>query len=316
MTEDEVETESDEDRAQEGEVVPDCGPCRAEEAELVPDCHEARAKGVDLSFDPGDASSGSSTSLPMARLYAHRGAAVELPENTLPAFRLGLDLGADAIETDAHLTRDGHVVLSHDPTGARMCGVARPIAEVTLAALRRWDAGALFRDATGARSKAGKGFQIPTLDEALREFPGVTFNVDVKSRHREMVPRLLEVIDRAGAQDRTLLASFHVDALREVRRRGYRGKTGLAQAEVLRLLLMPASALGWFPPRGAAAQLPHRMYGINLGTRAVVDKCHRLGLEVHYWTVNDAALASRLLDVGADAIMTDNPRVIAPAMRR
>jgi glycerophosphoryl diester phosphodiesterase len=241
---------------------------------------------------------------------------VELPENTLQAFRLALDLGADAIETDAHLTRDGHVVLSHDPTGARMCGVARPIAEVTLAELRNWDAGALFGDAAGARSQAGRGLRIPTLDEALRDFPGVRFNVDAKSRSLEMVPRLLGVIDRAGAADRTLIASFHVDTLREVRRRGYPGQTGLAQAEVLRLLLLPAPLLRWLPRCGSAAQLPHEAHGINLGTRSVVDRCHRLGLEAHYWTVNDPALASRLLDVGADAIMTDDPRAIAPAMRR
>ncbi len=241
---------------------------------------------------------------------------MELPENTLPAFRLALELGADALETDAHLTRDGHVVLSHDPTGARMCGVHRAIGEVTLADLRHWDAGALFRNAAGVRSRVGMGFRIPTLDQALRELSGVAFNVDLKSRHPEMVPRVLDVIDRAGAADRTLVASFHVDALREVRRRGYRGKTGLAQAEVVRLLVMPASALAWFPLPGAAAQLPHRMYGINLGTRTVVDRCHRLGLEAHYWTVNDPALATRLLDVGADAIMTDDPRAIAPVLRR
>ena len=78
----------------------------------------------------------------MPRLYAHRGAAVELPENTLPAFRLALELGADAIETDAHLTRDGHVVLSHDPTGRRMCGISTPIERATLDEVRSWNAGA------------------------------------------------------------------------------------------------------------------------------------------------------------------------------
>lgn len=251
------------------------------------------------------------------RLYAHRGAAVELPENTLPSFRLALELGADALETDAHLTSDGQVVLSHDPTGARMCGVAKPIADATLAEVQSWDAGALFVDARGERTETGKGYRIPTLAEVLRELPGVRFNVDAKSRHPEMVPRILDVVNRADASDRVLLASFHSGTLAKVRALGYRGQTGLGQAEVLRLLALPARVLGAprFRLAGAAAQIPYRIYGIDLGTRAVVAKCHALGLAVHYWTVNDPALATRLLEAGADAIMTDDPRLVGPAVR-
>lgn len=73
---------------------------------------------------------------PAPRLYAHRGAAVELPENTLEAFRRALDVGANAIETDCHVTRDGHVVLAHDATGARLAGVPRAIADFTLDEVR------------------------------------------------------------------------------------------------------------------------------------------------------------------------------------
>jgi glycerophosphoryl diester phosphodiesterase len=237
----------------------------------------------------------------MPRLYAHRGASHELPENTLPAFARALELGADAIETDAHLTRDGHVVLSHDPTGARTCGVPRAIAEATLAEVREWD--------------AGQGTRIPTLEEALAAFPGVRFNVDAKSTHPAMVGRTIDEIRAAGAEERVLLASFDVATLRRVRRMGYRGETGLAQAEVIRLLLAPTRLLRWFPLRGVAAQIPYRHLGIDLGVRRVIDKCHALGLAVHYWTVNDAALATRLLDLGADAVMTDDPREVAPAVR-
>jgi glycerophosphoryl diester phosphodiesterase len=258
------------------------------------------------------------------RLYAHRGAAAELPENTLPAFRLALELGADALETDAHLTLDGHVVLSHDATGERMCGIPKPIEHSTVDEVRSWDAGAKFvpsgragsagSGAPGDGAHAGATFRIPTLEEALRELPGVRFNVDAKSRHPDMVGRLLDVVNRAQATDRTLIASFHADTLRKVRRSGYRGETGLAQSEVVRLLALPPRALAWLPLRGSAAQLPYRIYGVDLGTRAVVDKCHALGLDVHYWTVNEPALANRLLDVGADAIMTDDPRAIAPVL--
>jgi glycerophosphoryl diester phosphodiesterase len=246
------------------------------------------------------------------RLYAHRGAAVELPENTIASFQRAIELGADAIETDAHLTRDGHVVLSHDETGKRMCGVDLAIDRATLDEVRAWDAGARFVDAGGSFVHAGRGLRVPTLEEALGALPGIAFNVDAKSRHPEMVPRLLEVIARANAPDRVLIASFDARTLREVRALGYRGKTGLGQSEVLRLLALPRWALALRPLGGAAAQIPYRALGLDLGTRALIDKCHALGLEVHYWTVNEAPLAARLLDAGADAIMTDDPRAIAP----
>jgi glycerophosphoryl diester phosphodiesterase len=239
---------------------------------------------------------------------------VELPENTLEAFERAIELGADAIETDAHLTQDGHVVLSHDPRGARMCGVDVAIADASLAEVRAWDAGARFVSASAAR--ATRPFRVPTLEEALGALPGVPFNVDAKSGHPQMVPRLLDAIARAKAEDRVLVASFDARTLRDVRARGYRGKTGLAQAEVLRLLALPRALLAFFPLQGAAAQIPYRAYGIDLGTRAVIDKCHAVGLGVHYWTVNEAPLAERLLAAGADAIMTDDPRAIAPVFAR
>jgi glycerophosphoryl diester phosphodiesterase len=189
------------------------------------------------------------------------------------------------------------------------------IGGATLDEVRAWDAGATFVDAAGV-AFAGRGHRVPTLEEALRTLPDVAFNVDAKSRHAEMVPRLLEVIARANAADRVLVASFDARTLRDVRARGYRGKTGLAQSEVIRLLAMPAWALALRPLRGSAAQIPFRALGLDLGTRAVIDKCHVLGLEVHYWTVNEAPLAQRLLDAGADAIMTDDPRAIAPVFVR
>jgi glycerophosphoryl diester phosphodiesterase len=253
---------------------------------------------------------------PRPRLYAHRGAAAELPENTLPAFRRALELGADAIETDAHLTKDGHVVLSHDATCERMCGVPVPIERATLDEVRSWNAGARFVATARVDAGAydGAPVRIPTLEEALRELPGVLFNVDAKSRHPDMVGRVLEVVRRANAASRTLIASFDARTLADVRRRGYEGATGLAQTEVVRLLALPRFVLARLPLGGTAAQIPYRIYGVDLGKRSVVSKCHALGLEVHYWTVNEPRLAGQLLAIGADAIMTDDPRAIAPTM--
>jgi glycerophosphoryl diester phosphodiesterase len=237
-------------------------------------------------------------------LYAHRGAAAELPENTLPAFRRALERGATAIETDCHVTKDGHVVLSHDPTVASAEGVLRRIAESTLEQVQTWNV---------ARGHLGS-FTIPTLEEALRDLPGVPFNVDCKPPSPSAAEALVRIVRGMHAQDRVLIASFRTRTLRHVRHLGYEGKTGLGQSEIVRLLVLPYVLLCAVPVHGNAAQVPIRAFGIRLDTRRFVDKCHALGLVVHYWTINDPREARRLVDLGADGVMTDDPRLVAPAL--
>jgi glycerophosphoryl diester phosphodiesterase len=242
------------------------------------------------------------------RLYAHRGAASESPENTLPSFALALELGADALEMDVHATLDGVLVVSHDPDGTRMAGVAMPFRAVPSAEVREWDAGTGFVARDGSRPFAGRGIRVPTLEEVVCAFPGVPLNVDLKAPVADAAVALLR---RLGAEERVCLASFQASTLRRVRALGYAGPTSLASAEVAQLLALPAVLQRSFlRPRAARAQLP-----ISLGRAIVVARCHALGLCVDYWTVNDAALARRLIALGADGIMTDDPRTIVPAVK-
>jgi glycerophosphoryl diester phosphodiesterase len=250
------------------------------------------------------------------RLYAHRGASAELPENTLAGFRRALELGADAIESDVHLTRDGHVVLSHDESGARCCGVAREIRRATLAEVKSWDAGWGFTDREGGRPFAGAGHRVPTLDEVLDELPGVPLNLDVKQERPSMVGALVEVLRRRRAEERVTLASFHMWPMLRARLLGYRGATSLPEAEIVTLLRAPAALFAVLPWRGSAAQVPLAGGGYRFDTAEFVGRCHRLGLRLDFWTVNDAPTAERLLELGADGVMTDDPRAIAPVFAR
>lgn len=250
----------------------------------------------------------------MPTLYAHRGAARDFPENTLPAFRRALDVGATALETDVHVTRDGHVVISHDPAGARMAGVQRAIRDATLAEVRTWDVGASFRDRHGARPSAR--FTAPTLEELLVEVPGIPVNVDIKQHDEEAARAVVSLVRRLRAQEHVLLTSFEARTIGWVRRLGYEGPTGLGQTEVLRLALLPAAVLRVFPLRGRAAQIPPRAGPIALDRPTLIARAHALGLEVHYWTINEPAEAERLLRRGADGIMSDDPAAIAPVFTR
>jgi glycerophosphoryl diester phosphodiesterase len=228
-----------------------------------------------------------------ALLFGHRGApGTGLKENTIESFRRALQDGATALETDAHLTRDGHVVLSHDPDLSRVLG-----------------AGIVIKDSTLDEVRA---LGVPTLRELLDFAPHVPINVDIKQRTPPMEQALIEAI--GDDAPRVLLASFHADALARVRALGYRGPTGLSADEVRRLFL-PRLALRVVPRllTGARAQIPLRSGRIRLDTKTLIEKCHALGIAVDYWTVNDVDTARRLLDLGADGIMSDDPGRIKTA---
>lgn len=221
-------------------------------------------------------------------IYAHRGASAELPENTLAAFERALDVGADAIETDAHMTRDGRIVLSHDP---------HRIASQTLEQVRAWKA------------------DVPTLDEALERFPGVVFNVDAKQTEPDMIPALLRVIHAAQATDRVRIASFSTRNLERARELGYEGETGMSAKEIARVMFLPRAALRWVRVAGHAAQVPRRAYGVRFDTQGAIDRFHQLGLRVDFWTIDDPEEAKRLFAMGADGVMTDDPRRMCEALR-
>jgi glycerophosphoryl diester phosphodiesterase len=244
-------------------------------------------------------------------LYAHRGANAELPDNTLPAFRRAIERGATALETDAHMTADGHVVLSHDPSGLRMANVAREIRDCSLDEVQSWDVGWGFVDpATRTRPFLGEGFRIPLLEDLLREVPSVPINVDVKQREPDMVGAVMSILERTGNESRVRLASFSTRTLRRIRAAGYPGPTGLSQNEVAAIYFTPRAALGAFRDKRLAAQVPLRVWRFRFDDRAFIDKCHALGIRVDFWTVDDPNEARRLYALGADGVMTDDPQRI------
>ncbi len=237
---------------------------------------------------------------------------MELPENTLPSFARALELGADALEMDAHMTSDGRVVVSHDPSGQRMTGVKADIRRTSLAQVQAWDAGDGFVDVDGEHSMANKGYRIPTLEEVLTEFPDVPFNVDIKQFWPPMVTQTVALIRRLDAEERVTLASFHLTTLLRVRAEGYVGPIALSRTEVLALVATPRLLLRKLDLLGDAAQIPFKLGRINVASKRLIDKCHELGMRVDFWTVNKPEDAARLLELGADGIMTDDPRAIAP----
>ena len=227
----------------------------------------------------------------------------------MPAFERAMEIGVDALEMDVHLTRDGHFVVAHDDSAQRTSGARVLWRELDLADARRLDVGWGFVDKTGRRPFAGKGIHVSTFDEVLQRFPDVHINVDLKGE--DSVAPMLELISRHNAHERVTLASFQTSTAVAIRRAGYPGETALSQYEVAALFAMPTLLWRPLPFTGSAAQIPTHQGPLRFDRAPFIAKCHSVGLRVDFWTIDEPAEAARLLDLGADGIMTNDPAALS-----
>jgi glycerophosphoryl diester phosphodiesterase len=262
----------------------------------------------------------SSPLLPRPLVYAHRGGAALRPENTLAAFDHGLSLGADGLELDVHLSRDGVVVVHHDATLERTTNGRGPLNARSAAELAAVDAGYGFRaPALGDGSRRdvsagefpfrGQGLGIPTLAHVLEKYPTVPLIIELKAPPTALARKTIDVVRAAGAIERVALGSFYYGALRAARQYEPRIRTGAAREETRWALYR--SWVHW--PLGRTAynefQVPEQSGRTTIVTPHFIDHAHRAGLPVKVWTVNEPADIRRLLDWGVDAIISDRPDV-------
>jgi glycerophosphoryl diester phosphodiesterase len=239
------------------------------------------------------------------RLYAHRGASAERPENTMPAFERAVELGVDALELDVHLTRDDQLVVAHDDSCFRTTGTQLAWTELTMADVERLDAGWGFVTPDGDRPFAGKSIRAPRFEAVLEAFPNQRINVDIKGD--KSVAVMLELVRKRRAEERVTIASFQLRTLVEMRRKGFAGETALSMTEVATLAALPGLAWRQLPFTGTAAQVPTHAGPLRFDRPAFIAKCHSVGLRVDFWVIDDPDEAKRLLGLGADGIMTNDP---------
>jgi glycerophosphoryl diester phosphodiesterase len=247
-------------------------------------------------------------------LFAHRGASGLLPENTLEAFRAGLEAGATHLELDVHGSRDGAIVVFHDATLERTTDSVGNVRDMTLAELRGVDAGHGFRDARGKRPYAEHDIRIPTFEEVLSEFADVPLNVEIKQDEPAIEEETIALIRRFGGSARVLLAAEHQPIMDRLRKR-YDGPTGFTADEALDFYLCSIEGrwAGYRPP-GQALQVPPRYGEVDVVTPRLVAAAKHVGVEVHVWTINDVETARELLAMGVDGLMSDLPATVAKAI--
>ena len=251
---------------------------------------------------------------PRPLVFAHRGGAALAPENTLAAFDNGVRLGADGLELDVRLSRDGVVIAHHDRTVDRTTDRRGDVASFTADELRRMDAGSRF--GTGeARPLRGSGAGVPTLAEVLSRYRDHRVIVELKTNSVELATAVVKVVREADAVDRVCLGSFGRRALRMARAIEPAIATSAAREEVRWALYR--SWCRWPVSRVAYGgyQVPEIAEGTRIVSPRFVRFAHAAGLGVQVWTVNTEPDARRLLEWGVDALITDRPDVIVPVVR-
>ncbi len=231
----------------------------------------------------------------------HRGGAAEAAENSAAAFRRAVALGFRYLETDVHATADGVVLAFHDHRLDRATDRRGVIERLTWAEV--------------SRARIGGTEPIPRLADLLAELPDARFALDPK--HDAAVRPLAELLRRTGALARVCLGSFSDRRLAWLR-------TALGPQACLALgprgvaALRVAATTGRNPglPPAQVVAVPPRVGPLPLVDTRFVSAAHAHGLQVHVWTVDDAAEMHRLLDLGVDGVMTDRPLVLREVLQR
>lgn len=238
-------------------------------------------------------------------VIGHRGAAEARPENTLPGFRYAMELGVDAVEFDVRVTGDGVAVVHHDASTLRTCGEDVLIERASIGTLRKLDAAANF---TGD-FRTARRTPIPLLDEVLDLTRGLPVIIECKTV--DAAPVVLEALAAHDATDRALVGSFLDGAMRVVRAAAV--ASGASRRDMIALLAR--GYVRWAPRRLPynAMCIPEMSSGVALPIARFAAWGRAIGVPVHVWTVNSAADAFRLWDMGVTGVMTDDPGTILEA---
>ncbi len=238
-------------------------------------------------------------------LLAHRGASADAPANTLAAFRRAVETGADGVELDVHLSRDGQVIVIHDETVTSVTGMPGRVRDMTLAEIQALDAGSYF-------SPAFRGERIPTLEEVLNVLrPDMVVNVELKgtsARTEGLEQEVVRILRARQMLDRVIISSFNPFRLWTTRRLEPRLPRAMLHGPGTPVFVRQL----WFLPLVRPDALhPH----FSLVDAAYMDRARRWGMRVNVWTVDDATEARRLVDLGVDGIITNDPRGLRRALQ-
>ena len=259
---------------------------------------------------------------PKPMVIAHQGGDNVRPGDTLPAFQHAVDIGADVLEMDAHITKDSQIVLMHDERVDRTTNGTGLIEEMTLAELKELDAAYMWtQDGGQTYPYRGQNITVPTLEELFQKFPGMRYVIEIKKTQNPIDAPLCSLIRNYGMQDKVMVASFHDEAMANFRSTCPEVATSGSRNEVTSFVLLSKLYLTGFMRnlQFQSLQVPYETsesYGIPIMTREFIDLAHARNVRIEPWTVNDAQLMKQYMDWGVDGIMTDDPDLMLDILNR
>lgn len=232
----------------------------------------------------------------ITQIWAHRGASAYAPENTLEAFKLAIDMHADGIELDVHLTADCCLAVCHDGAADRTSDGSGSISGMTLAELRRFSFAAGF-------GEIYKNVMLPALDDVYKLIKPseLIVNTELKASGDEFLTLVHECEVKNGMQGRVIYSSFNHFTLTALQK--------IDPGAFVAPLYGDGIVLPWRYASSFGAKALHPHFASVYALEDYVKNSHDLGVRVHPWTVDDEANIRRLLNLGVDAIITNRPDV-------
>jgi glycerophosphoryl diester phosphodiesterase len=245
-------------------------------------------------------------------VIAHQGGDGIWPGDTMYAFEKAVEIEVDVLEMDAHITKDGQIILMHDEELDRTTDGTGFIEEMTLAELKQLDAAYKWSNDDGKTfPHRGQGIQVPTLDELFQKFPQMRYVIEIKLTQNPIDKPLCDLIRNHDMQDKVMIASFHDEAMQNFRMTCPEVATSASRTEVRNFVLLGKVFLsGFIAPGYQSIQPPYdpdESMNIPIVTKRFIREAHAKNIRVEPWTVNDPELMRQYIEWGVDGIITDRP---------
>ena len=248
---------------------------------------------------------------PCPHIIAHQGASLDLPPNTIEAFQLALDHGADIIELDIWRSMDGVWVVIHDRNLLRITGVNKDITQMSFDEIQSLDAAYNFSDSSGNYLYRDKGYKIPSLEEVLKNFKNEKINIEIKDNRKLGLSDLVELIKKYQMQQKTLFVSFYYSVIKEFRKISKNEiATAASKSDIMRMIYF--GKLPWYKIPFNAFQMPFyskKVERYGLKNTEWIGKMRSKGMEVHYWTVDNSEDIKKAFSIGAGGVITNKPKI-------
>ena len=254
---------------------------------------------------------GSYFDCPCPHIIAHQGSSLDLPPNTLEAFQLALDQGADIIELDIWRSKDGTWVVIHDRNLSRITGVNKDITKLTFEEIQLLDAGYNFSDSSGNYLYRNKGYKIPSLEQVFKQFNNEKINIEIKTVSKLGLSDLVQMIKKYQMEKKVLVVSFSYNVIKKFRKiSNDQIATAASKSDIMRMIYF--GKLPWYKIRFDAFQIPFyskKVERYGLKNTEWIGKMRSKGMEVHYWTVDNSEDIKKAFSIGAGGVITNKPKI-------